>query len=51
MDTSLLTTKPHIPSVRLELVPRPRLTGRQDEGLERKLTLVSTPVGFGNSLY
>jgi hypothetical protein len=41
MGTSLPATKLHIPSVRSELAPRPRLTGRLDEGLERKLTLVS----------
>jgi LuxR family maltose regulon positive regulatory protein len=49
MGTSLLATKLHVPSVRSELVPRPRLTGRLDEGLERKLTLVSAPAGFGKT--
>jgi LuxR family maltose regulon positive regulatory protein len=51
MGTSLLATKLHIPPVRAELVQRPRLTGRLDKGLGRKLTLVSAPAGFGNSLY
>jgi len=30
-------------------VPRPRLTGRLDEGLHRKLTLISAPAGFGKT--
>jgi LuxR family maltose regulon positive regulatory protein len=45
----LLATKLHIPRVKSELVPRPRLTGRLDESLERKLTLVSAPAGFGKT--
>jgi ATP/maltotriose-dependent transcriptional regulator MalT len=30
-------------------VPRPRLTGRLNAGLHRKLTLVSAPAGFGKT--
>ena len=45
----LLTTKLHIPHLSVDLVPRPRLYERLDEGLTRKLTLVSAPAGFGKS--
>ena len=49
MSASLLTTKLCIPPVRPELVPRPRLIERLNEGLHRKLTLVSAPAGFGKT--
>jgi LuxR family maltose regulon positive regulatory protein len=45
----LLTTKLFIPQLGVDLVPRPRLYERLDEGLTRKLTLVSAPAGFGKS--
>jgi len=45
----LLLTKLSIPSTRPSLVPRLRLSERLEEGLERKLTLVSAPAGFGKS--
>ena len=45
----LLTTKLYIPPTRANLVPRPRLTQRLNEGLTRKLTLVSAPAGFGKT--
>jgi LuxR family maltose regulon positive regulatory protein len=45
----LLTTKLHAPPVRSGLVPRPRLTQRLNEGLTRKLTLLSAPAGFGKT--
>lgn len=45
----LLTTKLYIPSPRRELVPRPRLTTHLNEGLSRKLTLISAPAGFGKT--
>ena len=45
----LLETKLYIPRWRPGLVSRPRLIGRLDEGIERKLTLVSAPAGFGKS--
>jgi len=45
----LLTTKLHIPQLSVDLVPRPHLYKRLDEGLTRKLTLVSAPTGFGKS--
>jgi LuxR family transcriptional regulator, maltose regulon positive regulatory protein len=46
---SLLLTKLSVPSSRLSLVPRPRLGERLDEGLGRKLTLISAPAGFGKT--
>jgi len=45
----LLTTKLYIPPTRPELVPRPRLIDRLNQGLHRKLTLISAPAGFGKS--
>jgi LuxR family maltose regulon positive regulatory protein len=49
MVTPILTTKLHIPSLRRNLVPRQRLLGRMDQGLHRRLTLVSAPAGFGKT--
>ncbi|MBN1485295.1 MAG: tetratricopeptide repeat protein [Chloroflexia bacterium] len=49
MDTPILSTKLHIPSPRRNLVPRPRLLERLEQGLQRKLTLVSAPAGFGKT--
>ena len=49
MVTPLLTTKLYIPPVRPELVPRPRLVERLNAGLDRKLTLISAPAGFGKT--
>jgi LuxR family transcriptional regulator, maltose regulon positive regulatory protein len=45
----LLRTKLSVPSARPSLVPRPRLNERLEEGLGRKLTLVSAPAGFGKT--
>jgi len=45
----LLETKFHIPPVRSRLVSRPRLTERLNEGLARKLTIISAPAGFGKT--
>jgi LuxR family maltose regulon positive regulatory protein len=49
MAAPLLTTKLHVPSIRPELVARPRLLERLKEGLERRLTLVSAPAGYGKT--
>ena len=46
---SLLQTKLYIPPIRPELVSRPRLIERLNAGLDRKLTLVSAPAGFGKT--
>src|SRR4249920_3815223 len=43
----LVTTKFHIP--RAGFVPRPRLLARLAQGMERGLTLVCTPAGFGKT--
>ena len=45
----LLQTKLFIPPVRPELVSRPRLLERLDQGPHRPLTLVSAPAGFGKT--
>jgi LuxR family maltose regulon positive regulatory protein len=49
MSTPILTTKFSIPPRRLDWVLRPRLINRLDEGLRRKLILVSAPAGFGKT--
>ncbi len=49
MTTPLLATKLYIPPVRSNIVLRPRLTGRLNEGQARKLTLISAPAGFGKT--
>jgi LuxR family maltose regulon positive regulatory protein len=45
----LLTTKFFIPSTRTGLVSRQRLIEQLNDGLSRKLTLVSAPAGFGKT--
>ncbi|MEO8396676.1 MAG: serine hydrolase [Chloroflexota bacterium] len=45
----LLRTKLYVPPKRPHLVPRPRLTERLNQGLTRKLTLISAPPGFGKT--
>ena len=47
----LLTTKLNIPSLRSEFVPRPHLIEQLNEGLHRKLTLVSGSAGFGKTSF
>jgi LuxR family maltose regulon positive regulatory protein len=49
MPAPLLLTKLYIPPARPDIVPRPRLIERLDEGLHRKLVLVSAPAGFGKT--
>ena len=49
MATPLLRTKLYIPPVRPELVLRPRLIERLRAGLDRRLTLISAPAGFGKT--
>lgn len=49
MTTSILATKLFIPPIRVKHVPRSRLIERLNEGLNRKLTLISAPAGFGKT--
>jgi LuxR family maltose regulon positive regulatory protein len=49
METPLLTTKLFSPPLRQEMVLRPRLIARLNAGLNRKLTLISAPAGFGKT--
>lgn len=49
MSDSLLHTKLMMPPYRPGLVPRPHILKRLDEGLGRKLILVSAPAGFGKT--
>src|SRR5881397_994239 len=51
MPTPILATKLYIPPPRPNVVSRPRLLERLNEGLlsGRKLTLISAPAGFGKT--
>jgi len=49
MPTPILATKLHIPQPRTNIVLRSRLTEQLNEGLHRKLTLISAPAGFGKT--
>jgi LuxR family transcriptional regulator, maltose regulon positive regulatory protein len=46
----LLATKLHVPGLGPDLVPRPRLMERLDEGLGRGLVLVCAPAGYGKTV-
>jgi len=45
----LVTTKLALPPARPALVPRPRLMNRLEAGLQRKLTLIAAPAGYGKT--
>src|SRR5687767_15211167 len=45
----ILATKLYIPPPPPKVVVRPRLIERLNEGLHRKLTLISAPAGFGKT--
>src|SRR5450755_4109350 len=47
--TPILATKLYLPRLRPNVVSRPRLLERLNEGLHRKLTLISAPAGFGKT--
>src|SRR5918998_6399637 len=49
MATPILATKLYTSAFRPGSVLRPRLTERLDEGLHRRLPLVSAPAGFGKT--
>lgn len=45
----IIRTKLHRPPVAADIVPRPRLVERLEEGATRRLTLVCAPAGYGKS--
>ncbi|MCC6604490.1 MAG: tetratricopeptide repeat protein [Anaerolineae bacterium] len=49
MPGDLLQTKLYVPRLRPSLVPRPHLIAKLNQGLHRKLTLISAPAGFGKT--
>src|SRR5918995_4214626 len=49
MSAPILATKLYIPPPQPRVVLRPRLVGRLNEALHRKLTLISAPAGFGKT--
>jgi LuxR family transcriptional regulator, maltose regulon positive regulatory protein len=49
MSTPVLATKLYIPPPRAKIVPRPHLVDRLNEGLHRKLTILTAPAGFGKT--
>jgi LuxR family transcriptional regulator, maltose regulon positive regulatory protein len=49
VPTPILATKLYPPARRPKLVHRPALIERLDEGLHRRLTLISAPAGFGKT--
>lgn len=48
-ESDILSTKLTPPRLRASIVSREPLLARLDEGLERKLTLLSAPLGFGKT--
>jgi ATP/maltotriose-dependent transcriptional regulator MalT len=49
MSIPVLATKLYIPPPPPQVVPRPRLIARLNEGLRRKLALIAAPAGFGKT--
>jgi LuxR family transcriptional regulator, maltose regulon positive regulatory protein len=49
MPIPILAMKLYIPRLRPNVVSRPRLLERLNEGLHRKLSLISAPAGFGKT--
>jgi len=51
MLETLLRTKLYVPPLQPNLVPRPQLIDRLNQGLQlgRKLTLITAPAGFGKT--
>lgn len=51
MSGDLLRTKLHVPPLRPNLVPRPQLIDRLNQGLQpgHKLFLITAPAGFGKT--
>ena len=49
MSLPILATKLYIPRPRAKIIPRARLIDRLNAGIQRKLTLISAPAGFGKT--
>ncbi len=49
MSAPILATKLYIPPPRPKLIPRLHLINQLNDGLSRKLTLISAPAGFGKT--
>lgn len=49
MKETLLATKFQLPPMRKEYVPRPRLMAKLSHVLERKVTVITAPAGFGKT--
>src|SRR3712207_385490 len=49
MSTPILATKLYVPPPQPRVVLRPRLIEHLNEGLHRRLTLISAPAGFGKT--
>ncbi|MDN3956302.1 LuxR C-terminal-related transcriptional regulator [Sporolactobacillus laevolacticus] len=49
LTTSILVTKCNIPKMKTETLLRPRLATLLDQGIQKKLTFVSAPAGYGKS--
>lgn len=49
MSTQVLVTKLYVPPPRARAIHRRRLVERLNEGMDRKLTLISAPAGFGKT--
>lgn len=49
MPTPILTTKIYVPPPRTKVVVRADLIARLNAGVQRKLTLISAPAGFGKT--
>ncbi len=48
-NSQIVRTKLFIPPLRGDLIPRPRLVARIQEGITQKLVLVSAPAGYGKT--
>src|SRR6476660_6119896 len=48
-ENSILVTKLYFPQLRFQLVSRPRLVEKVEQGLKRRLTLLSASAGHGKT--
>lgn len=49
MENTILNTKFYIPNTRAKLIHRDRLINKLNQGIHRKLSLISAPAGFGKT--